>query len=63
MIISRKDYEDYPSEFYPGIPYQECVLPKDMIDDFIKRVSSIDITEYIKLINESKKNVKPIKYG
>lgn len=30
-----------------------------MIDEFIDRVSSIDIKEYIKLIKSNKVNIKP----
>lgn len=57
--ITEKDYEAYPSENYPGIPYKECILSKEMIDDFIDRVSSINISEYIKQIIKNKKNIKP----
>lgn len=57
--ITENDYADYPSEYYPGIPYQDCILPKDMIDDFITRVSSVCIDKYIKQIKKSKKNIKP----
>lgn len=58
--ISKKDYEDYPKQYYPGrIPYEECLLSKDQIDNFIKRVSSIDLEKYIKKIQEKQHNVKP----
>lgn len=57
--ITMEDYQDYPSEYYEGIPYEDCILPKEMIDDFIKRVSVIDVDDYIKKIKLSKKNVKP----
>ncbi len=58
-LITDEDYKSYPSEKYSGIPYQDSILPAKMIDDFIKRVSSIDIEEYIKKINLYKGNVKP----
>ena len=57
--ITKNDYADYPSEYYPGIPYEDCILSKNMIDEFISYVSSVDIYEYIKKIRKSKKNVKP----
>lgn len=56
--ITDDDYKDYPSEYYPGVPYEECILPKDMIEEFINRVSSIDLDEYIKKIRKYHKNVK-----
>lgn len=57
--ITKDDYNDYPSEYYPGIPYQNCIISIDMIDEFIERVSSINIEEYIIKIKKIKKNVKP----
>lgn len=57
--ITQKDYEAYPSEYYPGIPYEKCLLSKELIDNFITRVTSIDIDEYIKKILHAKKNIKP----
>lgn len=57
--IKDTDYKNYPSENYPGIPYEDCLLSKEMIDDFIERVSSIDLKDYIMQIKENKKNIKP----
>ncbi|MBQ6841145.1 MAG: hypothetical protein IJO63_03420 [Bacilli bacterium] len=57
--ITEDDYTNYPSEYYPGVPYQNCILPKNMIDKFINRVSSLNLDEYIKKIRKSKKNIKP----
>lgn len=57
--ITIEDYQDYPSEYYPGIPYQKCILPKEMIVKFIDRVSSINLEEYIKKIKENKQNIIP----
>lgn len=57
--ITKEDYEAYPSEYYPGIPYEECILPKEMVDVFIKRVSEINLPLYISKIKEAKKNCKP----
>ena len=57
--ITKNDYKSYPSEYYPGFEYKECILSKKLIDEFIDRVSSIDIKEYIKLIKSNKVNIKP----
>ena len=57
--IIESDYKDYPSECYSGSPYEDCILPIEMIDDFIIRVSSINLEEYYKKILEAKQNVKP----
>lgn len=57
--ITENDYKDYPSEFYPGKSYENCILPKDMIDKFINRVSGIDLDKYIKKIKEYQSNIKP----
>lgn len=57
--ISKEDFKNYPSEYYPGIPYEECILPKEMVDNFIERVSSIDLDKYIVKIKENKQNYKP----
>lgn len=57
--ITKEDYEAYPSEYYTGIPYEECILNKKMVDDFITRVASIDIETYCKLLKKHKQNRKP----
>lgn len=57
--ITQDDFKDYPSEYYPGVPYEKCLLSKDLIDNFIKRVSSIDLDKYIKKIKKYQGNVKP----
>lgn len=57
--ITKKDYKDYPSEYYPGIPYEECLLSKELVDNFIKRVISINLEKYINKIKEYKGNIKP----
>lgn len=57
--ITEHDYEAYPSEHYSGIPYEECILKKSDIEDFIEQVSSIKLETYIKKIKEHRKNVKP----
>ncbi len=56
--VTKEDYEAYPKEYYPGIPYEECILPKEMVDAFIKRVSNINIENYIEKIKSAKKNIK-----
>ena len=56
--IVKEDYEAYSSEYYPGIPYEECILPKEMADAFIDRVSSIDLEKiYRKNYFNIKENV------
>lgn len=57
--IVKEDYEAYSSEYYPGIPYEECILSKEMVDAFIDRVSSIDLEKYIEKIKLAQENVKP----
>lgn len=57
--IIEKDYKDYPSEYYPGKPYEDCILPKKMIDNFINRVSTIDLDKYIKKIKKYQGNITP----
>ncbi len=57
--ITKEDYKAYPEEYYPGIPYEECILPKEMVDAFIKRVSHINIESYIEKIKIVKKNIEP----
>ncbi len=57
--ITDTDYKNYPSEYYPGKPYEDCVLSKEKIDAFIIEVSSIDFDKYIKKIKEYQSNIKP----
>lgn len=57
--IVKEDFEFYPSEYYPGIPFEKCILSKEMIDYFIERVSSIDLEKYISKIQLFKKNIQP----
>lgn len=57
--ITKSDYKDYPNAYYPGKPYEECILSKEMIDDFIKRISSIDLDKYVTHTKEYQRNVKP----
>ena len=57
--ITEDDYIDYSSEYYSGVPYEECILSRNLIDTFINRVSSIDLEKYIKKIRKDKRNVKP----
>ena len=57
--ITMDDYTDYLSEFYPGIDYQDCIFAKEIIDNFITRVSSIDYNKYVMKIRHAKINVKP----
>lgn len=57
--ITEDDYIDYPSEYYSGVPYEECILSRNLINTFINRVSSIDLEKYIKKIQKIRSNVKP----
>ncbi len=57
--ITKDDYKDYPSEYYPGKPYEDSILSKEKIDAFIIEVSSIDFDKYIKKIERYRNNVKP----
>lgn len=57
--ITMADYADYPSEYHEGISYQDSILSKDLIANFIERVSNINIEEYIKKIKSVERNVKP----
>ncbi len=57
--ISKDDFREYPNEYYPGIPYEECILSKERIDHFIERVSSIDMENYVKKIKAHKRNIQP----
>lgn len=41
--ITKEDYKAYPSKYYPGTPYEGCLLSKELVDNFIKRVSYIDL--------------------
>lgn len=57
--ITKDDYKDYPSEYYLGSPYEDCILSKEIIDAFIKKVSNIDLNNYIKKIEKHQGNIKP----
>ena len=57
--IVEEDYKSYPSEFYPGVPYKESLLSKEMIDEFINRVADISLEGYIQKILKVKENIKP----
>ena len=48
--ITKEDYKDYPSEYYPGKSYETCLLSKELIDKFINRVAVIDLDKNIKKI-------------
>jgi len=57
--ITKEQYQEYPHLYYPGIPYEKCLLSKEVVDKFIKRVSSINLKKYRNKILEFKDNVKP----
>ena len=57
--ITEKDYKDYPNEYYLGKAYKDCILTKEMINEFINRVSNIDLNKYIQKIKKYQTNVKP----
>lgn len=52
-------YKAYPDAYYSGIPYEECILPRKTVDNFIERVDKIDLNAYIEKIKENKINIKP----
>lgn len=54
------DYEAFPLKYHEGLlEYQNCIFTKEMIVNFIEKVTSIDFDEYIIKIKLYKKNVKP----
>ncbi len=57
--LTREYYKAYPESYYPGIPYEECILPAYLVDNFIDRVDKIEIDKYIEKIKENKINIKP----
>jgi len=57
--LNEDYYKAYPSAYYPEIPYEECILPINLVDEFIERVSKIDLEKYIKKIQKFKTNIKP----
>lgn len=57
--FEEDDSKSYPKEYYTGKTYEDCTLPKEMIDEFIEFVSSLNIEKYIQKINLEKKNIKP----
>lgn len=57
--ITKEDYEEYPSQYCLGIPYEKGLLTKELVDSFINRVSEIDLDKYIKKIKEYQSNIKP----
>jgi len=57
--ITKNDYKDYPSEYYIGSLYEDCILSKETVDTFISKVASIDLDKYIKMIEIHQNNVKP----
>lgn len=57
--ITKEDYQAYPKQYYPGLPYENCLLKLAEVDNFITRVSSIDLPKYMKKIKTAKTNVKP----
>lgn len=57
--ITENDYKDFPSEYYPGKTYEDNILSKEMIDEFIIKVSGIDLSKYIKKIENYQSNIKP----
>lgn len=60
--ITMDDYTCYQSEFFKGTGYQKCLFTKEMIDEFIRRVSSVDFDRYIDTIKLAKRNIKPYSF-
>lgn len=57
--VTKADFKDYPNEYYEGIQYEKCLLSKELVDKFIKRVSDIDLDSYIEKIRSCQSNVEP----
>lgn len=57
--IVKSDYKGYPTQHRSGMPYEEGLISKELIDCFIKRVSSIDLEKYIDKIRKFKDNIIP----
>ena len=57
--INKDDYSSYPSAYHEGTLYESSILTKDIVDNFINKVSSINIEEYINKIKDAKGNVLP----
>lgn len=57
--IRLEDFTDYTDQIFLGTGFKECLFTKEMIDNFILRVSRIDVDNYIKKIKLVKKNIKP----
>lgn len=57
--ITKEDYQAYPNQYYPGLPYEDCLLKPIEVDSFINRISSIDLPKYMKKIKTFKINIKP----
>lgn len=57
--IMESDYKRYPCELFPGLPYKDCILKKELIDSFILRVSSLDLEAYIFKILQTQDNILP----
>ncbi len=54
--ITIEDYYEYTKEFFPGRDYEDCLLTKENVDNFIKKVASISLEEYKKEIENNKYN-------
>ena len=58
--LTMDDLTEYPGEYYPGFPeYRKCILTIEQVENFIDKVSSIDINKYIEKILKTGYNVKP----
>lgn len=52
--ITKNDFYEYQKEYYEEIEYQENLLTKEEIDNFIKNVANIDLETYIEEIKNNK---------
>ena len=57
--LTRDYYKAYPDAYYPGIPYEECILPREVVDNFIDRVDNIGMPKYLERIKKNGINIKP----
>lgn len=57
--LDKSYYKAYLDAYFPGIPYEDNILGKKLVDNFIDRICAIDMDAYIKKIKYEKKNIKP----
>lgn len=61
--LDKSYYKAYPNAYYPGIIYEDNILGKEKVDEFIDRVNNIDLDKYIIKIMNNKSNIFPDEIG